>query len=451
MAASQASRVLWIIVLASLCCVHTLWAQIPSPSDPSVSTDDTNQADNDTNPGADQPDKDSAISTSTGTPVLRLGTDIPLGMDPGGYRIGPVHVFNLGVSGFYETANPQFQSPQQFWGTSLSASLLYQHKVNNGELIIQGNPTLYSTGSSVYTNQSVVVDFNKQVTSRWTLGASAQYTFYQNGYLLQTPQYLLAYAAGGIVLQTIFAQQAGSTMYESTGFSMSYHLSGRTQISITPDIGVTFTDVVGKSYYLTQLGGGVSVTHSFNPSRTVSAFVNYNRSNTSLEESPGINAWNTYSVGVGFNQKLGQTWYVAATIAGSYQQGPFAYWTPTGSFSIMKVFRRGTVSAAYTRTTASQALLSSGYFDQSDLAYTAHIGKKIGTSVGVGEFRSIITGGHQHGLRAYSSLSYRWLPNLAWTVGYNYAKQTGTEPSLYLGNTSYFSVGLNWILGHPGR
>jgi hypothetical protein len=362
-----------------------------------------------------------------------------------------VHVFDLAVSGFYETAQPQDRSAQQFWGTSVSSTLLYEHKVNNGELIVQANPTLYSTGDTVYTNQDAVVDFNKQVSARWTVAASAQYTFYQNGYLLQTPQYLLAYAAGGIALQTVYAQHAGSTMYESNGFSMSYHLSGRTQISITPDVGLTFTDVVGKAYYLAQLGAGVSITHSFNPNRTVSAFADFNRSNTSLEEAPGISAWNTYSVGVGLNQKLGQSWYVAATIAGSYQQGQFGYWTPTGSLSVMKVFRGGTVSAAYTRTTAAQLLLSTGYFDQSDVAYSAHIHKKINASVGAGEFRSIVTGGHQHGLRAYSSLSYRWLPNLAWTVGYNYASQTGTEPSLYLGNTSYFNIGLNWILGHAGR
>jgi hypothetical protein len=370
-------------------------------------------------------------------------------VDPGGYRIGPVHVFDVSASSFYEVAQPQGQSSQQFWGTALSSSLLYQHSVRNGEFIVQGNPQLYTTGSTIYTNQEVAVNYTKQLTARWNIAANAQFTYYQNGYLLQTPQYLLAYAAGGTVLQTIYAQHAGSTMYESNGFSMSYHLSGRTQLSITPSVGISFTDVVGKNYYLAQLGGGASLTHSFSPNRSVSLFADAVRSGTSLEGASGISAWSAYSMGAGVNQKFGQSWYLAATLAGSYQQGPLSYWTPTGSISLMKTFRSTTISAAYTRTTAAQVLLTTGYFDQSDISLTTRLRQTINMSMGAGEFRSINTGGHQHGLRTYASLSYRWKPNLAITAGFNYASQTGTAPNLYLGNTSYFHFGLNWILGRP--
>src|SRR5215469_1413125 len=245
--------------------------------------------------------------------VRRLGTAFPIGMDPGGYRIGAVHVLDITSSGFYETAQPQGQGSQDYWGTTIASSLLYQHMLHNGSLIVQANPLLSSIAGDVYTKQEVSLDYTRQLSARWSLSASSQFSYYQNAYLLQTPQYLLAYAAGGIVLQQIYAQRNGTTLYQTNGFSMNYRLSGTTQLTITPNININFEDVDGKPNFLNQFGGGASLSHSLSADRSVLAFVNYYRSITTGQQSPssGSGGWNTYTVGLGVNQSFGRSWYLS--------------------------------------------------------------------------------------------------------------------------------------------
>lgn len=380
-------------------------------------------------------------------------------MDPGGYRVGPVHFLDISTSGFCDIATPNGQSTQEFWGTSIGTNIVYTHPVNNGMLAVQGNPMISVSDGTPYVNLTGGIAFTKQVTARWSMSAFAQTTFYQNTYLLQTPQYLLAYAAGGIVLQNLYAQHTGSTMYESNGFSMNYLMSGKTQLSLTPNVGLSYTREVGASYLLGQVGGGATLTHSFTPYFSALVFGTVARSysdepvNTPLLNAPdtgNISSWNTYSVGVGVNQKIGASWYFTGSIGASLQQGlNNSSWMPTGGATIMKSMRRGTISAAYSRTEAAQVLLSSGYFDQADLAYVTQVNSRISASLGLGAFRSVGTGSSERGKRAYGNLSYRWIRNLAWQFGYNFSSQNGTQRSLYFGDTSYFSVGLNWVLGHP--
>jgi len=450
----QAWRLVWAITVGLLWSSGTIRAQDAQPvPDASVVTDgetrdDAKSADDTPAPDSSQAQENGTFNSSSW--VRRLGTAFPVGMDPGGYRIGAVHVLDITSSGFYEIAQPQGQGSQGYWGTTIASTLLYQHALHNGSLMVQANPVLSSIGSNVYTKQEETLDFAKQLSARWSLSASSQFSYYQNAYLLQTPQYLLAYAAGGLVLQKLYAQRNGATIYETNGFSMNYHLSGRTQLTITPNVNINFADVDGKSYFLNQFGGGASLSHSLSPDRSVLAFVNYNHSTTTGQQSPGSGGWNTYSVGLGVNQRFARSWYLSLTGAATYQQGAYSSWTPTGSISLLKAFRGQTISAAYTRTTAEQALLSRGYFDQADIGYLIHIGRNSTVAGGVGEFRAISTGSHQSGRRAYASLSYRWSRGLAWTAGYSYASQTGNQPSLYLGNTSFFSVGLSWYLGHQG-
>lgn len=392
----------------------------------------------------------------TDAPIRQVGTPFPLRMDPGGYKIGPLHALNVSTSGFYDIATPPTGNSQQLWGTSVATNLVYMHNVTNGVLAIQANPVLSITNGSTYLNSDASIDFSKQLTARWSMSAAAQWTYFQNSYLLQTPQYLLAYAGGGIVLQTLYAQHSGSTMYESNSFSMNYQVSGRTQLALSPIVNFSFTDVAGSSYLQGNLGGGATLTHSFTPNRSAFVYTSLSRAYSSLPsnavtsvDTSSTGGWNAFSVGGGFNQKLGQSWFVAATLGASHQSGVDAGWTPTGTVSIMKTLKNGTLSGAYSRTMAAQVLLTKGYFDQADIAYSRHLGQKVGASIGIGEFRSVGTGGNNHGRRAYATVSYRWLHNLAWSFSYNYSKQTATQSTLYLGTTNYMSVGLQWVLGQP--
>jgi len=111
----------------------------------------------------------------------------------------------------------------------------------------------------------------------------------------------------------------------------------------------------------------------------------------------------------------------------------------------------GVVSAAYSRSEAAQIFASSGYFDQGDLSYHQPLGKKSSLGLYAGEFRTIDASGDTHGKRFGGSVSYLLTPRLSFNAGYNYAHQTGTSSSFFLGTTNYVTIGVNWLLGASGN
>ncbi len=448
MAARLVLGPLWMGIVLGAIALGTAGAQ-DTPSSPM----DQNSVATDSSSSQDAPPTDAAVATTNDNPdtaIKKVGTPFPLGMDPGGYRIGPLHLINVTTSGFYNVAKPQEGGgTHTFLGSDVGADLVYTHLINNGIVAVQANPTVYISGNSPYLNLLGGVSLNKQLTQRWSMTANAQWTYYQNQYLLQTPQYLLAYTSGGLVLQTLYAQQNGSTIYETNNFSMNYQVSGRTQLSLAPTVNVTFNDVDGKSNLLSQFGGGANLSHSFTPNRSASLYGNITHSTMTQSQASGLPDWMTYNLGAGLNQKFGQSWFLDASIGASLQSGPNQAWLPTGTASLMKAFHKGSVTVAYSRGTAAATLLSSGYFDQADFAATRQFGSKVSTSLNLGVFRSVDTGTSNNGKRATASLYYGWRRNLAWSFSYSYTDQSSTQASLYSGQTSYFSGGLTWTLGHP--
>ena len=109
----------------------------------------------------------------------------------------------------------------------------------------------------------------------------------------------------------------------------------------------------------------------------------------------------------------------------------------------------GYMSAAYSRTEASRVFVSSGYFDQADVSYSRHLGRKMTVFVGGGAFRGVLPGSRESGERAGANFSYQWLRNVALTTGYNFVRQRTDEASLYNGNTTSVTFGLSWTLGRP--
>jgi hypothetical protein len=206
-----------------------------------------------------------------------------------------------------------------------------------------------------------------------------------------------------------------------------------------------------------QFGGGVAVTRVLTPSLSVSGFYTLYYSATSGAASSS-NGWVSQNLGVNFSGTflqyrgwaLGGSLYVSSQRAGG-SAGAYTF-TPAGNLTLRKSFFGDTasVSAAYTRTEASNILVSSGYFDQGDIGYNQKFGRKVNINAGVGEYRISGSGVHQYGKRAQAGATYEWSPRVSLNAGYNFAHQGGvlaSNFSPFLGNVSYFSVGVTWVLG----
>jgi hypothetical protein len=401
---------------------------------------------------ADAQDKVIAVppADSAESPIRRLGTPFPLDWKPQGLKLGPFYMTGVSVSAFHEESTPPNQPSSALWGSVVNSDFVLNHQTQRGEIAVQVNPYVTVIGSSAYLNQNAGVNFTSHLTARLSLNLGTSTTYLQNSYL-QNPQYLLGYTGTGFVLQKITAQYRGSSFDASNNFSLDYQMSGRTQISIVPVVGATILNQFGEWSWVEQFGAGVVVSRSFNPDRTGSISYNVVHSTNSLQGSISSSSWMTQTFMVGLQQRIKHSWWISGNIGASMQQEPLLSWTPTGNLSVMKSFRKSSITAAYTRTRADQVLLTTGYFDQADLAYAANLSRKWQFNVGVGEYRTVEVTSNSHGKRVNGALYYQLFPSCSLFAQYNYVHQSGTNASLFEGVNSYMSFGLRWTLNHrPG-
>ena len=381
--------------------------------------------------------------------IKQLGTPFPLQLQPEGLKIGPCTIPSVSDSFFYAVNSAPVTPTETFAGNSISGSLICTKTFSRGVLAAQARGQFsFANSWHPYTNQAVGVTFNDQLSERWSLSASASFTYFQNS-ILANPQYLLSYQNAGIVQQTLFLQQNTSTLYESNNVSLSYHMGERTQLTLTPILGATFQDEQGGWSIARTFGGAVGITHTFSPNLGLGAFYSISHSVTSgVADSPG---WNSQSIGFTFQYNFHQSWFVSGSVAATGQLvANVLTMTPTGTVTLMKRFSHSAISGAYSRSEAGSVIVSSGYFDQADIGYNQSISKKLSFNVGVGEFRTINTVAHAYGKRAGGGVSYQWTPRLSVFAGYSFAHQNGTVStnfSPFLGNTNAFNMGLTWLLG----
>ncbi len=408
-------------------------------------TADNATADNAANNSA----KSASLTTSDDNGIRQLGTPFPLQLQPQGVKIGPLYLTSISDVAFYAVQTSPGQATQTYAGNSTTANLGFSKQLSRGVLVFQANEQFSISGLQPYFNQTASLTFNEQLSERWRFNANAQFSFFQNS-LLANPQTILSYTNGGVIQQTPYAQLAGNTIYESNNISFSYQTSGRTQITLSPIIGGTFERLQGGWSNVGQFGGGVTVTRSLNPNVSLSGFYSIYHAITSGTASTSPNFY-SQNFGISLQGKIlqYQSWSLGGSISVSTQRYGGNYTaSPVGNLTLLKTFRASSIAAAYSRSEAISVFASNGYFDQGDISYRRNLGRKVGLNAGVGAFRTVNTAiSHENGKRAGGSVSYQWLPRLSLNANYNFAHQSGTQTIFYIGNTSYFSFGLNWLVG----
>jgi hypothetical protein len=438
----------------------TVPAPVPVPTTDSAEANAESSSDTPAdNPGGAQAanppgnvDSNTTSTVSDNNTVRQLGTPFPLQLQAQGLKIGPFYIPSISDSFWYAANSEPGQPTQSFAGNSITANIVATKMLNNGVLAFQAREQ-FSFLNSVqpYLNQSAAFDFTKQLSERWSLTASANLTYFQNS-ILANPQYLLSYQNAGQLQQTLFVQQRNYTMYESNNIGLSYSLTGRTQITLSPILGGAFSYIPQQGWVNThQFGGAVGVTHEVTSNLTLGAFYNLSHSATSgVSDAPGWNSEN-WGVSLLYNRP---SWSVAGALsAGGQLVANIWTLTPTGSLKVMKRFNRfsrSSIAAAYTRSEAGSIILSSGYFDQGNISYSQNIDRKLSFNVGVGMYRTINTGSSQNGKTVGGGVNYQYSSRLSFNAGYNFAHQNGMSTATFLpflGNTNSLNLGVTWFLG----
>ncbi len=378
-------------------------------------------------------------------PFTQLGVSTGQARPATGLKLGPFVLGNISDSFFYAVDTAPGQGTQTLAGDTLSATIGAHKEIGRGELNFLAKEQFSLSGTQPSFNQLADLGYTNQLTERWSLSAGVSLIYFQN-YVLANPQYLLQPQNGGFVQQSLLADKLGNTTYISNNFSFSYTISGRTQISFTPVLSLNALQESGGWSFVTNVGGGVAVNHTFNDTLTGGVYYSLTHSFTGGGSNTS-SGFNSQSLGVSLRKTYG-SWSFGGSLAASFESASLAAWTPTGNLYVSKSFHwNGKASAAYSRTQAAQIYASAGYFDQADIVYRQPLGQKAGLSVSAGEFRTINNTTHATGKRAGTSFSYLLLPRLSLNAGYNYSHQTGASTTFFQGTTNYFTIGLNWILG----
>src|SRR5271166_5309970 len=198
-----------------------------SSSDTPAESSSATQA---TNPGGNV-DNNTTSTASDNNVVRQIGTPFPLQLQPEGLKIGPFYIPSISDSFWYVANSQPGQPTQTFAGNSITATIVASKMLDNGTLAFQAKEQFsFLNNVKPYFNQSVAVNFTKQLSERWTFNANANLTYFQNS-ILANPQYLLSYQNAGNLQQSLFVQQSSYNLYESNNIGLSYALNGRTQIT----------------------------------------------------------------------------------------------------------------------------------------------------------------------------------------------------------------------------
>jgi len=415
-----------------------------TPDSASLQTDPNAPADT-SNSNSSSSDSSSSNSSSS----LWQSVRSPFQVESQGLKIGPIYLTSLSDSFFYAVNTSAGNPTQSYYGNSITGNLIYNKEFSNGVLAVQGREQLSTSELTPYYNQSISASYTDQLTARWSLSAASQFTYFQNS-ILANPQYLLVPTSGGPVLQTLFVLQRGSSAYEANSLGLSYELSGRTHITFSPILGLTFQEAQTGWVSSQQYGGSVNVSHDFTDNFSAGGF--YTLSHTVASQNTGTPGWNTQNLGANFQYRFHDTWSIAGSLAASGQLvGQIWELTPTGNFTLRKSFSDSSIiSAAYTRTEASAVFVSAGYYDQADIGYSRKFGDKLRLAFNAGEYHTTVLAYRQDGLHAGVSTGYRLSPHLSIDGGYTYAHQNGAggfELYSLVGNVNSFSVGITWSFG----
>jgi hypothetical protein len=328
-----------------------------------------------------------------------------------------------------------------------SAMLVYDREFKTNRIAIQYRPRLAVANGQVqkdFSNQNVSLDMILYSRPRWNVRFGNNFQYYYTQQSLGA-LYLSVDAVSSSTVSNFFVDSSNRWMSNNAFVSVSYALSARTSITVTPsyiysESGTTTTVSRGQSY-----GGSVSWSHQTSARQSVG--IQYSAQEIHEGGSSASDA--TYQTIAGtLERQLAPTWLLkgaAGATRTTYSIGSdqiFAY----GNFSLVKRFVRSAMALNYVRGDSfANGFISNQYTDRVDLTYQAQIGRRWNWAAGGGYLRQVQGGGF--GAKyATGQLGYLMAPRAGIYATTNYVRknQTGNSSGLFSGNSDIFSFGISW-------
>jgi hypothetical protein len=331
----------------------------------------------------------------------------------------------------------------------LRTAVVLDERIKGFDLNLQYSPQLAFSNGQFQTdlsNQNVGLSSTFLLSPRWTLVLRETYSE-RNGQTLFGDFNLDVNAVSGQTADSPFLQNFHKEINTDGFFSLTYQMSERDSISITPD-GHTYdaylTPTATSATLSYAYGGQVGWGHIITERSTLNAYGGWDRRFT--EYGQPISDY--YSFGMGYTNRITQTVTIHGDIGGSTVANTGGrYWTSIGNASIRKDFRSSNISLSYYRGNGFGTFNQTGYADRVDVSYDIRILQRL--SLGAGGSRetgSSLGGGNTQYTGEYATGRAGFYLGAGLGISANIGRrwQSGAGVGPDAGDTTFFAGSLTW-------
>jgi hypothetical protein len=450
------------LILASACVGH---AQDASSSSTSSSGSTSGGS---LNPG-DSSQPPSGSSTVQPTVAQAAGQVSPLSRAAGQVLVGDIALRSVELNETWNQLNvvnttPTATTNAATLSTGLLMDIAYDRQFRRTHLSFQYMPTLYLVNSHLLKsldNQNVSLSLGFQLRPRMFLNIAD--TFLYNGSQnLAADQYFTTDFTTQTVLQNPFLSISGYYLYDQVRADLSYYLSARTKLTVSPGFSYTKTVVNPNSAAAAAAsntptvsidrdeGVTIAVDHQLSSTKGMGVFYSFDRSY--FNQTFGTTYFNT--VGLRYSQVLQPTLHFAASVGVSDAYGVNRQLssatvlgtsaTVVGTLALLKAFPKSQFSAAYSRGYGgTSGFVSPGYTDRADVAYARQMTPRWTVGMSGAYMRGTTTAGFTG---SYGSLNTGYLltRTISWFLTYGVAEESGAQTPFFPGAHSFVTTGLRW-------
>lgn len=344
----------------------------------------------------------------------------------------------------------------------LQTALVYDHRLRTSRFAIQYSPSMAIAEGRVvgsFSNQNTTLDFLLFARPRWNVRFSNAFSYYYTQTAFGSPYFDVNPTSGGMVT-ALFLNGPARWLSDSAHVSISYALSRRASLTVTPDFTYSESGIGTNLTHAAAYGGNVS--WSYRTSERQSVGVQYSGSlihETFSASSPGTTSSSSdtlyHTIAGTAARQLSSTLLVSGsagvTTASNTQAALNSReWSFYGTFGVAKQLGRSSLGLNYSRgSTLSSGLISSRYADRIDATYSSRVVRRLGWLIGGGYLRQVGTSGFS-GWYTASEAQFLLAPKAGLFSFFNFThnNQGTNTANLYAGNRDFYSFGIRW---QPGR
>lgn len=416
----------------------------PAANNPPGAVQDTQASDNTVKPPVYVPAEQE---------IRAIGSSVALPTYDTLLRWGPVYLRSMELFQTYTqvgdiTSGAQgIYNQDTFNATVLRTDIVFDHPTKTGRFVVQYAPRIIVINGQVdadFLNQSLVANWVRPLSSRWTFGLSDNFSYYtvRN---LYGDYFLDVNAVTGAAVPSSFLESAASWLNAGTRTSFSYALSPTSSLTISPGFNYSHTTGLINAPEPTngyEYSGTLGWTKRMSANFSLSAEYGYR-----LVQSLGGHV--PYHNGdLGFSWQLGSTTTIGLS-AGVLTEG-FATgtgWTVSGSAQIAEKWGRTIASIGYYRgTSLFNELGSQGVSQTAQATYRINLTRRLYWSA-EGGYESSLTKNvaDLSGKFASTEVGLQISPQVECFGSYGYKTQSAFGNSAILsGNVTTAIGGIRW-------